>query len=162
MIEEVTTESGIKKIVRLAEEIWTEHYTSIIGADQVKYMLSKFHSEDVIANQIDREKYSYFLIEGKDNFAGYIGVQSRSEELHLSKLYILSSERGLGAGKAAMNFVKDFASENGFSKISLTVNKNNTNTIAAYDKLGFVNVGDLYTDIGGGYAMDDYAMELTL
>jgi RimJ/RimL family protein N-acetyltransferase len=48
------------------------------------------------------------------------------------------------------------------NKIALTVNKNNVNSIKAYEKMGFKNVGSVVQDIGSGYVMDDYKMEKTL
>ena len=50
----------------------------------------------------------------------------------------------------------------GYTKMWLTVNKGNKNAIAAYLKLGFRKLGELVTDIGNGYIMDDDTMELDL
>lgn len=47
----------------------------------------------------------------------------------------------------------------GLESIYLTVNKNNTNTISAYIKLGFEIVDSIITDIGSNFVMDDYIME---
>ena len=46
--------------------------------------------------------------------------------------------------------------------IQLTVNKNNTNTIKAYEKWGFKTIDSAVTDIGSGFVMDDYIMEYYL
>ncbi|MFB3059527.1 MAG: GNAT family N-acetyltransferase, partial [Gammaproteobacteria bacterium] len=91
-----------------------------------------------------------------------IGIQLKGDYLFLSKIYIQSSERGNGVGKASMNFIKDLAQKNKMNRISLTVNKNNTESIAAYYRLGFIKTGDICVDIGGGYEMDDIQMELNL
>ena len=39
----VETTGQVEVVVPLANTIWTEHYTPIIGKDQVDYMLSTFH-----------------------------------------------------------------------------------------------------------------------
>ncbi len=44
----------------LAKEIWTQHYLSIIGIDQIDYMLDKFQSELAISNDIECG-YTYFI-----------------------------------------------------------------------------------------------------
>ena len=80
----------------------------------------------------------------------------------MSKFYVKKSLRGKGIGKTAMAFIEEKALELGCDRISLTVNKNNTNSIMAYDKLGFDNKGPIVIDIGGGYIMDDYAFEKPL
>ena len=38
----------IALIAGLARQIWTEHYTPIIGAAQVEYMLGRFQSQSAI------------------------------------------------------------------------------------------------------------------
>ena len=44
--------------------------------------------------------------------------------------------------------------------IWLTVNRRNERAIGAYRRAGFREVRAQVTDIGGGYVMDDYVMEL--
>jgi RimJ/RimL family protein N-acetyltransferase len=68
----------------------------------------------------------------------------------------------LGYGKKAVQFAEKVAKELDLNKIALTVNKNNVNSIKAYEKIGFKNVGSVIQDIGNGFVMDDYKMEKTL
>jgi len=148
----------IKEVKNLAYEIWTEHYIPIIGAAQVSYMLEKFQSERSITNQID-QGYLYFLIQYDSKYIGYIGAIQKGEELFLSKIYLKSDKRGKGCGRQAIKFVEELAKERYCSKITLTVNKNNANSIKAYEKIGFINAGSVVQDIGNGFFMDDYKME---
>ena len=46
----------------------------------------------------------------------------------------------------------------GISTMKLHVNKYNTNSILAYEKMGYVNTESMVTDIGKGFVMDDYLM----
>lgn len=162
MFKIVSTDSEINTLVKIARSIWIEHYTPIIGIEQVEYMLSNYHSKEIIFNQILNENYQYYLIKNEGQYVGYIGVQIKSEELFLSKIYVLSSERGFGIGKKSMDFIKELTQENKLEKISLTVNKYNSDSIAAYYKLGFIKIGEVCTDIGEGYKMDDLVMELAI
>lgn len=162
MFHKVSTDHDISEVVKIARVIWIEHYIPIVGAKQVEYMLSNFHSKDVISKEIGQHKYMYFLIKEDTRIIGYFGVQVKGDELYLSKIYILSSDRGLGIGRAAMNFIKQLAQENHVGKISLTVNRNNSGSIVAYYKMGFVKTGEVCVDIGEGYKMDDYQMELVI
>ena len=50
----------------------------------------------------------------------------------------------------------------GLKSIYLTVNKYNDRTIAIYHHMGFVQIDDVVTDIGGGFVMDDYILEFAL
>ncbi|MHB8279561.1 MAG: GNAT family N-acetyltransferase, partial [Candidatus Humimicrobiaceae bacterium] len=58
-----------------------------------------------------------------------------------------------------IRFLGQLTKEKALSAISLTVNKNNSNAIKAYEKLGFKNMGSVVKDIGHGFIMDDYKME---
>lgn len=160
-IIEVLTEDHMDIIESLAREIWTEHYIPIIGKQQVDYMLARYQSKQAVKEQIASGAL-YFLIEEGQAFIGYIAVHQRGDELFLSKIYLQSSRRARGYGKKAVQFVETLARERGLRKIVLTVNKNNTGAIRAYEKIGFRNVGSLVQDIGSGFVMDDYAMEKTV
>lgn len=151
-----------KAISDLAKEIWTEHYTPIIGVDQVNYMLEKFQSEEAIENQILNNNYDYFTIINNNIPLGYLAIKRENEALFLSKIYIMKSFRGQGFGKISMDFIETKAKDLNCSKIYLTVNKYNTNSINAYKNIGFIKIEELIIDIGNGYLMDDYKMEKIL
>lgn len=157
-IEEVSTETQIETVARLANEIWNQHFVPIIGKAQVDYMLEKFQSKRAISEQIG-SGYSYYLLKAGGDYVGYTGICPREDELFLSKLYIRASECGKGFGRKAIEFLEELAVEKGLSRITLTVNKNNTDAITAYEELGFTNLGVFVQDIGGGFVMDDYKME---
>ena len=158
LIKKVSDNNQIEIIAGLAFEIWNEHFTPIIGKAQVDYMLEKFQSKKAITEQI-KNGFLYFLIENNHDHIGYIGVLTKEKQLFLSKLYIASAERGKGYGRAAIEFLEKLAIEKGLSKISLTVNRNNSATIKTYKKLGFENNGSIVQDIGKDFVMDDYIME---
>ncbi len=161
MFIEVSTKKQIEIVESLAKEIWTEHYVPIIGREQVHYMIDRFQSTQAISEQI-KSGSLYFLIEKDNHFIGYIGVRQKDDELFLSKIYIKSSKRGGGYGKKAIEFTEQLAREKGLKKIVLTVNKKNINTIRAYEKMGFKNLGSIVQEIGNGFIMDDYKMEKTV
>lgn len=158
----VITDVQVRQTARLAEEIWTEHFTAIIGAEQVEYMLDKFQSENAITDQIQHKGYMYYLIEETKQPIGYCAIIQEEDGLFLSKLYIKKAMRGKGIARRTIDFLTTIALERNLGKIWLTVNKNNIGPIAAYEKLGFVNTGPFVQDIGGGFIMDDYKMDLKL
>jgi ribosomal protein S18 acetylase RimI-like enzyme len=93
---------------------------------------------------------------------GYLSFSQENDVLFLSKIYILHTYRGKKIGKKAMGFVENQTKKFGLSKLHLGVNKHNTNSIKAYEKLGFKNIEPSITDIGAGFIMDDYKMEKIL
>ena len=158
MFTEVTTKDQIATVAALAREIWVEHYTPIIGRDQVEYMLQRFQSREAVAAQIGYG-IRYFLIAGEGHSIGYLAVQPKGDELFLSKIYVLAALRRKGYGQKGVDFAETLAKNGGFKKITLTVNKQNSIAIQAYEKIGFKHQGPVVQDIGGGFVMDDYRME---
>ena len=77
------------------------------------------------------------------------------------KFIHLSGVSKLGYGRKAVQYAEKVARDLGLDKIVLTVNKNNVNSIKAYEKIGFTNAGPVVQDIGSGFVMDDYKMEKT-
>jgi len=152
------TESDYKLIADLSSIIWTEHYTDIIGYRQVDYMLKKYQSVEAIKDQIEEGAF-YYLITHQGHKIGYLSFYKKMDCLFLSKIYILKEWRGRGIGKKAMHFLETTAEHLGYKTLSLTVNKNNKETVKAYIKMGFKRVRDIVIDIGNNFVMDDYIME---
>lgn len=141
----------------LARAIWTEHYTPIIGAMQVEYMLANIQSADKIFERMESGE-EYYMAYLYSRLIGYMAIKAEPDRIFLSKLYIEKDFRGRGIASQFINLVIDKARELGKEFISLTVNKNNLTSISIYKKMGFEIEGELVTDIGGGYVMDDYVM----
>jgi len=148
-------------IEHLATTIWHEHYTSIIGQDQVEYMIRKFQTATAIKAQV-KQRYCYYSIYYNNLAAGYLSIKKEGLALFLSKIYIQKEYRGKGLGKTAMAFIEQQAIKRNCTKITLTVNIHNSKSIKAYKNMGFVNTGSIVQDIGNGFVMDDYTMEKTI
>ncbi len=155
----VQNDEDIQTVAKLADEIWNEHYVPIIGQEQVTYMVDKFQSFDAISAQIKEDGYDYYIIHQAFEPSGYIGIKQSGEEIFLSKFYIVKNKRGKGIGKKGLEFIIKEARKKGNRVISLTVNKNNVNSIKAYEQMGFKNLGPIVSDIGNGFIMDDYVMK---
>ena len=154
-----------EQIATLAKTIWEEHYTPLIGRDQVNYMLNKFQSTNRIYEDINSGEYIYYIANCHEcKFVGYCGIKTDqdSKGIFLSKLYVKLNFRGLGISRNFLNLMIEKAKAEGYDHIWLTVNKNNFNSIAAYKKMGFVVVEEMVSDIGNGFVMDDYKMSLDI
>ena len=122
-------------------------------------MTQKFQSAAAIAEQTEKENYIYFFIADGDREIGYCAVRPLEDSLFLSKLYLEEECRGRGVGQRALAQVCAIAKRLALPRVWLTVNKGNARAIRAYEKFGFVRTDSTVTDIGGGYAMDDYIYE---
>lgn len=153
-------QSEVVIVADLAKEIWHEHYESIIGPEQTKYMLNRFQTTNAINMQIE-EGYEYYLINDRSGYVGYFSCRMETPKptMFLSKLYVKKSARGKGYSKDALNFIEDRGREEGMSRIYLTVNKYNKLAINVYKHLGFKQNGSIIQDIGEGFRMNDYFFE---
>ena len=122
-------------------------------------MTQKFQSAAAIAEQTEKENYIYFFIADGDREIGYCAVRPLEDSLFLSKLYLEEECRGRGVGQRALAQVCAVAKRLALPRVWLTVNRGNARAIRAYEKFGFVRTDSTVTDIGGGYAMDDYIYE---
>ena len=156
LISPVLSDKDIAITAALAKEIWTHHYVPLVGAGQVNYMLSKFQNEEAIANQI-KDNYLYFLLRSSSNL-GYLSVKAEDQHLFISKVYVKAEARGRGYGKTLVEKAISVAKEHNLHSLRLTVYKYNLDTIAAYEKMGFIKNREVVADIGNGYVMDDYEM----
>lgn len=149
----------IIELATLAREIWEEHFTPILKPGQVDYMLEKFQSESAVTRQIQEDGYRYFLLQKDGETIGYTGIQSQNGKLFLSKLYVKKEARGNGYASETFAFLEDLCRKEGLCAIWLTVNRFNYDTIAVYQKKGFITLREQVSDIGNGFVMDDYIME---
>lgn len=161
-VKTAKTTADAEEIANAAREIWTEHYTPIIGESQVAYMLSHFQTAERIRAGFTEEGYTYYMPYVGEKLAGYAAARPENENsaVFLSKLYVKSGFRGRGLAWRIVGLIADGARKNGFGCVYLTVNKHNSGSIAAYKRLGFEIVKSMVTDIGGGFVMDDYEMRL--
>ena len=156
----VISREQIKTLAALAETIWQQHFTAIIGADQVSYMLDKFQSHEAIVEQISRD-WMYFAAMREADMIAYTALipDTRASAMKLSKLYVAFKYRQLGIGLQLLRFIEQKTIEANFNKLWLTVNRDNHNSITWYQRQGFVIVDEQKNDIGSGFYMDDFIME---
>jgi len=159
-ITRVSANDEIGCVANLAGEIWTEHFTPIIGEAQVKYMLMNFQSPEAIKSQIAGGS-EYYLAKIENERVGYIGLlpDLENKKMMLSKIYLKRSARGKGAGKSMLDYVEDKCVSEKLSSIWLTVNRFNDGPVSWYKRRGFSVIDEVKKDIGGGFFMDDYIME---
>lgn len=156
---------GDLTIVRqLACHIWPRVYQGIISPGQIRYMLDRFYDPGTMGEEIERRGVCYAFIEFDGQPSGYLSFEAlRAEKTaFLHKLYLLPEFHGVGAGAMALDWVEQAAARVGLRFVKLRVNKHNATAIRAYLRRGFKFAGDVVTDIGGGFVMDDYWMEKSI
>lgn len=148
----------IPAIAKLAETIWHQHYTSIIGTDQINYMLGMMYSYESLTEQMTLKGHVFYLIYENGRCIGFISTSKMENATHsyfIHKYYLLQELAGKGTGTAAfIELLKELKPE----ELRLTVNRQNFKSINFYFKNGFKieQVADF--DIGNGYVMNDFVM----
>ncbi len=156
------SDSDLTLLSDMAAKIWSEHYNDILSHEQIKYMIDKYQSYNAIKKQIISDNYQYFFIKYNDNYAGYFSIHIEDNTLFLSKLYIDKDYRKKGLSSAVLKFLKVICTKNNLTKIWLTVNRNNTDSISVYKHLGFYKEKESVSDIGSGFVMDDFIMAINI
>lgn len=157
----VTNEELVFSLTAVADDIWREYYTPLLGEDQVEYMLEKFFSPESLVEQIN-DGCEYFLFSHEYTFAGFAAVREETDALFLSKLYVHADFRGKKIASYMFQKFIELCDMRGLKKIWLTCNRNNADSLAVYEHWGFVKVREEKADIGNGYYMDDFILEYTI
>lgn len=158
-LRQVSTDGDIAVVASLAKVIWSEHFTPIIGRTQVEHMLRTIQSHEAVSRQIRHDGYEYDLMLVEEEPVGYVAlVKTNLAQFQLSKLYVRKDQRGRGVAKRALEEIETRVRARGANELWLTVNRHNRTAIAFYEQAGFAVTGELVTDIGEGFVMDDYRM----
>ncbi len=156
-------EGDLPIISDLAERIWPHTYQAYIGDEQLRYMLDMMYNQGELLRQL--EKGHIFLIaEDEGNEVGFASFSITDPENYgykLHKIYVLPEMHGKGVGKILMNEVVNLIKRNGGKTLQLNVNRNNK-AKDFYEKAGFKIKETVDLNIGNGFFMNDYVMELSL
>ena len=124
-LQPVVTAQDVEQTAQMADAIWHEYFTPIIGAEQVAYMLEKFQCVAAMQRQISQENMQYFRLMRDGVMVGYTGIREEPDALFLSKLYLAKEYRGQGLARQTLNALVQRCRRQGLSKIWLTVNRYN-------------------------------------
>ena len=146
-------------IQNLANIIWPATYSELVTPQQVDYMMELIYSNSSLQKQI--EKGHQFIIAYDDDkavaFASYSAREDNPEVYKLHKIYILPNQQGKGIGKQLIDYIKNDIIP--ASSLQLNVNRNNK-ALQFYQKIGFKIIAEEDIDIGNGFYMNDYIMEI--
>ena len=168
------TAADFETLARLAEAIWREHYTRIIGSAQIDYMLAGRYTPEKLRLYLNADDRWLMLLRIDDRAVGYCSYaladdpgamqppEIKPREMKLEQLYLLPELHGQGLGKLMLRHVEQQARVRGHRTLVLQTNKRNDIAIAFYRKAGFTVREEAVFDIGGGFVMDDYVMEKVL
>lgn len=152
--------SEVRIIQNLAHRIWPDTFSEILSKAQVEYMLNWMYSPEKLISQMEEGHHFFILIDKAP--IGFVGIEQQVDQrVKIHKLYLLPGEQGKGLGQMILDFVIDWAKERGAQSIYLNVNRYNK-AVDFYQHIGMNILHSEDIDIGNGYLMEDYVMELPI
>ena len=155
--------SNIPAIQELARITWAVAYAPILSQDQLAYMLDLFYSHDSLQQQMD-EGNRFIIATDEEQAVGFASWSPKSGSscvYRLHKIYIDPDQQGKGVGKYLLDFILSDIKSHNATDLELNVNRQNK-AKQFYEKIGFIVIREEDIDIGKGYFMNDYVMNLKL
>jgi len=154
-------------VSRLAAMIWPQSYRKILSEGQIQYMLAMMYDLHILQEEYRNGTRFDLIYDGEMpiGFASYghcDGEDRSCNCVKLHKLYLDSAYHNRGIGTLTLRHVIEEVRAKGYKILHLNVNRKNSAAIRAYERNGFRREREAVTDIGGGYVMDDFVMELEL
>jgi ribosomal protein S18 acetylase RimI-like enzyme len=151
----------VKTIGFLAHTIWPATYKEILSSGQLDYMMKLIYSTASLSRQILELKHSFLILEDDEAPVGFASYSSLSDQnlYKLHKIYVLPNLQGRGLGKLMIDYIVEKIRSCGAVALQLNVNRYNQ-ARRFYEKLGFRVIREEDIDIGQGFFMNDYVMEL--
>jgi ribosomal protein S18 acetylase RimI-like enzyme len=154
------TDRDLPVVVDLACATFRAHYPSIIGRDQIEYMLATTYSIEALGRQ--RKEGHVFLVGSVGGtpvaFASF-GVSAEDQvEGQIHKLCVLPDHQRHGIGHGLIEHISERLARMGRTRLVLAINRCNISAINFSFKNGFTIRSAVDSDIGGGFAMSDFVM----
>jgi ribosomal protein S18 acetylase RimI-like enzyme len=163
-ITRATTDDA-KLLSEMGRQTFSETFNGTCSNDDMAEFLELYYNlPQVIKELSDEEDYYYFAF-FNETPAGYLRVKESNSDIPLVKLYrsielkriyVLKEFQSLKIGAALLNFAFDFATENAYQAIYLSVWEHNTKALNFYKKWGFINTGHKNDFPIGNTSQTDY------
>ncbi len=159
------SENDINLIRDLAYRIWPIAYKDMITPGQLKYMLELIYSNESLKKQLADLQHRFIIVYENNIALAFASFSNKypgnKTTFRLHKLYVLSDQQKKGRGRFLLHYIINEIKQEGAQTLELNVNRNNP-ALKFYIHLGFSIVKEDDINIGEGYFMNDYVMELKL
>lgn len=156
------TSDDLSIIQDIARRTWPTAFEGILSPEQIAFMLDWMYSTPSLSEQMLHKGHVFLLayLEGRPvGFCGYELHYSGRPVTRIHKIYLLPEVQGRGVGGELLGSVVAIARSNGDTHLNLNVNRFNK-AVGFYQKFGFTIVHQEDIDIGRGFLMEDFVMEM--
>lgn len=163
-ITEVTI-ADLSEIQTIAGIAFPKTYVQILSKEQIDYMMDWMYSTASLIRQIQNEATTFFIARTEAKAVGFISIRPDGKDLyHIEKIYILPDLQKQHIGVQLFTKAKDYTKQCNNNKplrIQLNVNRDNP-AVSFYKKIGMHIEKIVDKEIGNGFQMNDYIMEIAV
>lgn len=147
----------------IAHQTWPNTFAEILTTEQIDYMLEWMYNKAILEKNYDdgHQFYAYF----ENNLAiGFMAIQVNlleGKSLKIHKLYVLPNQQGKGVGYKLFQKAIEIAKNLEQKDVFLNVNRFNK-AVDFYKRVGFSILKEENIEIGKGFLMEDYVMQLSI
>jgi len=149
-------------IREIASRTWEPTYRNILSKTQIDYMFEMMYSLENLRKQMVEQHHQFFIIRADGRPVAYLSIEPKSgNRFNFQKIYSLPEMHGKGVGR--------FIIEQGVAYlkahyptpfvVELYVNRYNP-AVGFYQHMGLKIADTRDHDIGNGFFMNDYIMEM--
>lgn len=156
--------ADVPAIQQVAHQTWPDTFKEILTPAQIDYMLNWMYNTESLSASIIHPNQSFWLYQENGETLGFAGIEHQyngENATKLHKIYVLPQAQGKQIGKQLLEKVISEARNAGSTALLLNVNRYN-NATAFYERQGFCITNEVNIDIGNGYLMEDFEMNLSL
>jgi diamine N-acetyltransferase len=137
---------------RLCRQIYPQFFTYLWYDDGQWYQEHTYHTAQ-LSREIAEENTLFFFIEKDQLPVGYLKVKlhydNQPDSMEVERIYCLKEHTGQGLGKRLLQQAWAIADAHQKTKIFLKVMDSSHDSIAFYEKMGFVKIGTYQLDYQG-------------
>ena len=156
------TPLDVPAICELARRIWQATYTGLISQAQIDYMLADRYTPARLRAQLEDPDHAWRIASRAGKKVGFAHASFDAGAGKLDKLYVHPDHQRRGIGRALLADIQVLARNRAATRLCLQVNRGNTAALQAYRRYGFVVTNARVLDIGCGFVVDDFVMEMPL
>jgi ribosomal protein S18 acetylase RimI-like enzyme len=144
----------------IARRTWPDAYGKILSQEQLQYMLDKFYNAATLKERMLKNSI-FYLIKERKAALGFmeLGLNECGHTCKLHKLYILPNQQGRHLGRQLIDHAIAVCREFKQTGLYLNVNRHNK-ALGFYEKMGFKIILSEDIDIGNGFYMNDYVLQI--
>ena len=152
--------NDIPLIQAIAEATWRPTYGNILSEEQCVYMLDWMYSTQKLKEQINGNVHFIILEDQNSEAIGYASFEKiGAGKGKLHKIYTHPDFKQKGGGSILLQEIFNIADSLEVKTIELNVNRQNS-AVEFYLKKGFKIKEKVDLDVGNGFFMNDYVMEI--